>query len=174
MRNYYGIPITRETLRACEGCGVTVRYLGEAGRTRGHCPSCSRIARQGRRYNLTASDVLAILDLQGGVCALCGKGPEGQSNVSYWHIDHDHKCCRPSDAAWAIGGGCVRGLLCIGCNTRGVAWYEYLPEDRKDWQRMNHYLSDPPARRLHAAGRLKFRLSEIARNCEDRRRFIKG
>ncbi|MFE6975483.1 endonuclease domain-containing protein [Streptomyces sp. NPDC057682] len=167
----YGIPISRETLCACAGCGVTVTYREEGGRKGGHCPSCSRIARQGRRYNLTASDVIAILDFQGGVCALCGSGPQGQSTVSYWHIDHDHKCCWPSDAAWAIGGGCVRGLLCNGCNSRGVAWYEDLPEDRMDWQRMNDYLSDPPARRLNAAGRLKFLISDFALDCEERRRL---
>ncbi|WP_392676480.1 endonuclease domain-containing protein [Streptomyces sp. LN785] len=90
------------------------------------------MARQARRYNLTTPDVRAILKLQGYVCALCGIGPDGREDRSYWHIDHDHDCCTPSDAAWAICGGCVRGLLCSGCNTRGVAWYERLPSDRQD------------------------------------------
>ncbi|MFE2988635.1 endonuclease domain-containing protein [Streptomyces sp. NPDC059262] len=121
------------------------------------------MARQGRRYNLTAADVRAILEFQGSVCALCGNGPEGRvESSSYWHIDHDHKCCQPSDSAWAICGACVRGLLCSGCNARGLAWYEDLPADRRDWGRMNDYLTSPPARRLFLAGKLTFLLRVLA------------
>lgn len=160
--HYYGVPLTRDTLAGCEGCGATIKYR-EEGRRSGHCRSCSRMARQGRRYNLTAGDVRAILEFQGGVCALCGNGPERDASSSYWHIDHDHECCEPSDAAWSICGGCVRGLLCSGCNARGVAWYEALPRERRDWDRMNDYLTNPPARLLRLAGRLKFCLTSIVR-----------
>lgn len=164
MRHSYGIRLTRDTLRDCEGCGTTVKYWGE-GRRSGHCRSCSRMARQGRRYNLTARDVRAILEFQGGVCALCGEGSEKEETTSsYWHIDHDHQCCSPSDAAWSICGGCVRGLLCIACNVRGVAWYELLPLDRRDWGRMNDYLANPPGRRLRLAGGLQFLLGYIVRD----------
>ncbi|QEV54056.1 hypothetical protein CP981_22575 [Streptomyces platensis] len=157
-------PLTRDTLQDCEGCGTTVKYRGE-GRRSGHCLSCSQMARQGRRYNLTAGGMRAILEFQGGVCALCGEKPEREdASSSYWHIDHDHQCCAPSDAAWSICGGCVRGLLCIGCNARGVAWYELLPLDRRDWGRMNDYLTNPPGRRLRLAGGLQFLLGDIVRD----------
>ncbi|MEU6825442.1 endonuclease domain-containing protein [Streptomyces atriruber] len=151
----YGVPLTRDTLHDCKGCGVTIKYWGE-GRRGGHCQSCSQLARQGRRYNLTAGDLRAILDLQGGVCALCGQGPDRDGSSSHWNIDHDHECCKPSDAAWSICGACVRGLLCRECNARGLAWYESLPRDRRDWRRANDYLANPPARRLRLAGTLKF------------------
>ncbi|MFJ9420190.1 endonuclease domain-containing protein [Streptomyces sp. NPDC101227] len=69
----------------------------------------------------------AILELQGGVCALCGEKPEREgASSSCWHIDHDHRCRAPSDFARSICGGCVRGLLHSGCNARGVAWHEAL------------------------------------------------
>jgi hypothetical protein len=44
----------------------------------------------------------------------------------------------------------------MGCNARGLAWYELLPRDRRDWGRMNDFLTNPPARRLRLAGVLKF------------------
>ncbi|MGW4687684.1 endonuclease domain-containing protein [Streptomyces sp. NPDC004244] len=101
------------------------------------------MARQAKRYNLTVNDVNAILEVQGHVCALCNRGPQGSEGRSYWHIDHDHNCC--SSHRWTCGW-CVRGLLCIACNARGVAWYEQLPSNQQDWQRMNGYLANPPAR----------------------------
>ncbi|WP_093752986.1 endonuclease domain-containing protein [Streptomyces sp. CFMR 7] len=149
----YGIPLTDGSLLDCEACDAPYRF-GVGGRVRGHCLSCSVIARQARRYNLEASDMHAILEHQHHVCALCGRGPRGDEETSYWHVDHDHQCCQPWDF---ICGGCVRGLLCAGCNMRGVAWYEALPIDRQDWERMNDYLANPPARRLRLAGHLRFR-----------------
>ncbi|MCC2278901.1 endonuclease VII domain-containing protein [Streptomyces sp. ET3-23] len=151
----------------CEECRVPYRF-GVRGRVRGHCLSCSVVARQARRYNLKASDVYAILELQGHVCALCERGPRGDEETSYWHIDHAHECCQPWDF---ICGGCVRGLLCAGCNMRGVAWYETLPNDQQDWERMNSYLANPPARRLRLAGTLRFR--DLAAVRSDRRRYPK-
>ncbi|MFE5934340.1 endonuclease domain-containing protein [Streptomyces sp. NPDC056470] len=139
----YGIPLTDDTLMDCDQCGAAYKY-GVRGRVRGHCLSCSPMARQAQRYNLTVNDVNAILEVQGHVCALCSQGPQGDEVRSYWHIDHDHNCCLSQD--WTCGR-CIRGLLCLGCNSRGVAWYERLPRDRQDWQRMNDYLANPPAYR---------------------------
>lgn len=30
---------------------------------------------------------------------------------------------------------------------RGLAWYERLPPERRDWPRMNSYLAEPPRHR---------------------------
>jgi hypothetical protein len=60
-----------------------------------------RAARLLYQYGLSQADFDALLDRQGGVCAICkkvgwnGKGP---------YVDHDHAT------------GKVRGLLCMKCN----------------------------------------------------------
>lgn len=52
------------------------------------------------RYGLTPSDVQAMLEKQGGACAIC------VLPLTKHHIDHCHTT------------GKVRGLLCHRCNTR--------------------------------------------------------
>lgn len=75
------------------------------------------IVHYGRGISQFARD--AILALQSGRC-LCGvvdPGPEG------WELDHAHDCTaghRPMNYCVA----CVRGLLCVPCNRRAIAWYE--------------------------------------------------
>jgi hypothetical protein len=55
-------------------------------------------------YGLTLEDYDAMLEAQGGVCAICGGGPIG-GREKYLCVDHDHET------------GKVRGLLCGHCNT---------------------------------------------------------
>ncbi len=50
-----------------------------------------------RRYGITAAEVDAMRDEQGGLCALCRERPAQ-------HVDHDHLT------------GKVRGMLCSCCN----------------------------------------------------------
>lgn len=50
-----------------------------------------------RRYGITAEDADAMLQEQGGVCAICRVAPAA-------HVDHDHST------------GKVRALLCFNCN----------------------------------------------------------
>jgi hypothetical protein len=50
-----------------------------------------------RRYGITAEDADAMLEAQGGLCAICLTAPAG-------HVDHDHKT------------GAVHALLCFNCN----------------------------------------------------------
>src|SRR3954447_2103828 len=49
-----------------------------------------------RRYGITSADVHAMVEAQGGTCAVCDGKPE--------HVDHDHATGR------------VRGILCFNCN----------------------------------------------------------
>ena len=49
-----------------------------------------------QRYGLTSADVEAMIEAQGGTCAVCPGKPE--------HVDHDHQT------------GEVRGILCFNCN----------------------------------------------------------
>jgi len=53
-----------------------------------------------RTFGITQADYEAILQMQRGGCAICGK-PPGKISL---HVDHDHAT------------GEVRGLLCVGCN----------------------------------------------------------
>jgi hypothetical protein len=50
-----------------------------------------------RRYGITAAAADALLDQQGGLCAICRAAPAV-------HVDHDHAT------------GAVRALLCFNCN----------------------------------------------------------
>lgn len=62
------------------------------------------------KYNMTIAQHVALLDAQGGVCAICGgTNPNGYRLA----VDHDHACCPGNTSC----GRCVRGLLCAGCNT---------------------------------------------------------
>jgi hypothetical protein len=49
-----------------------------------------------RRYGITGADFEAMVQAQGGTCAVCDGKPE--------HVDHDHAT------------GEVRGVLCFNCN----------------------------------------------------------
>lgn len=64
-----------------------------------------------KKYSITPEEFEAMLDSQGGVCAVCGTdSPGGRGN---FHVDHDHECC-PGTANSC--GQCIRGLLCHACN----------------------------------------------------------
>lgn len=139
--------IEKDDAEQCEQCSDDYSR-SEKGRVKGRCRTCSAAYRQAQKYGLTIARVNAILRVQDDACAICGENPgdAGMEGVSYWQIDHDHACC---DRAGSCGE-CVRGLLCKSCNMWGVAWYERLPEERRDWPRMNAYLADPPAQRPEA------------------------
>jgi hypothetical protein len=50
-----------------------------------------------RRYGIGAAEVDAMVEAQGGLCAICGENPAE-------HVDHCHDT------------GAVRGILCFNCN----------------------------------------------------------
>lgn len=67
-----------------------------------------------RNFGITLADYNAMLDRQGGVCAICGGPPTDRRNrrrgkqlvfVARLVVDHDHDTGR------------VRGLLCGACNS---------------------------------------------------------
>lgn len=59
-----------------------------------------------KRYGITVDDYNAMLDAQGGGCAICG-GAQADGRDFRLHVDHDHETGR------------VRGILCGSCN-RGL------------------------------------------------------
>lgn len=103
--------------KRCWACGGWLpeeefyRSSREADGLTGSCRSCyAQRARRStcERYGLTEGEYDALLEQQGGVCAICRK-PCERGCLS---IDHDHRCC-PGDRSC---GKCVRGLLCRRCN----------------------------------------------------------
>jgi hypothetical protein len=77
----------------------------EAARTAG-CNRNQRELNLKKLYGLDLNAYEALLNSQGGVCAICGEPPRGEGrNQKHLHVDHDH------------ASGKNRGLLCGGCNT---------------------------------------------------------
>ncbi|MEY2423977.1 MAG: hypothetical protein QOI95_4044 [Acidimicrobiaceae bacterium] len=78
-------------------------------------PERKRALRNGyyrRTFGITADDVDAMIEKQGGKCIICGRTPE---RLASWHVDHCHDT------------GVVRGILCIDCN-QGIGKFHEDPE----------------------------------------------
>jgi hypothetical protein len=71
------------------------------------CRRCTADAHTQRRYKV---DYDALLERQGGRCAMCGT--DACASGQRFSVDHDHSCC-PGEFSC---GKCVRGLLCRKCN----------------------------------------------------------
>jgi hypothetical protein len=109
--------VVPEGHRWCPAC-ASVKPLDEFPRNKGdrlgrgaYCKPChnaktretykrlygsSREYHLRRRYGLTSAEVDAMIEAQGGTCAVC----PGEAQ----HVDHDHET------------GLVRGILCFNCN----------------------------------------------------------
>lgn len=76
------------------------------------CLDCATDQHRLRRYGLTVERYDEILARQSGGCGICGEAcPSGRRLA----VDHDHECC-PRHALRTCGQ-CVRGLLCMTCNS---------------------------------------------------------
>lgn len=119
--------------KVCTGCGLKKPFAQfyfdrQADRPVSACKECMRERRKNykppvrerrqlsaRRYRLvniysiTPEQYDHMLEKQGGVCAICEKSSEDRM----LSVDHDHACCPGPRSC----GRCVRGLLCITCNT---------------------------------------------------------
>lgn len=116
--------------------------LSKQGTPRVDCKDCTFLHYVKRTYGLTPEDLDELLVIQGNRCAIC-KAPEAGYGRR-WHVDHDHSCC-PGEKSC---GKCVRSLLCLTCNARGLPWYEALPKEMQTIEEINEYLINPPGLRL--------------------------
>lgn len=93
-----------------------------------------------KTYSLTADEARALIEHQGGLCAICGWATGRTRALSF---DHDHKagCEHPTDVACKR---CMRGALCRPCND----FLGYVRDDPAAFARGYWYLLDPPARAL--------------------------
>ena len=72
------------------------------------------------RLGLTEDRYNQMLEEQGYACAICREPFRGQRVC----VDHDHNCCPVGQFSHARScGKCVRGLLCVRCNT-WLGWLE--------------------------------------------------
>jgi hypothetical protein len=84
------------------------------------------------QYGLTEEDFDRLLEIQEYACAMCQEPFEDGRPIS---IDHDHACCKAEKRSC---GQCVRGLLCLRCNTALGYIERYAGLARA-------YMADPPA-----------------------------
>lgn len=90
------------------------------------------LSRRLRKFGVTLDQYDALIEAQGGVCAICEGPPNGKDDV--FHVDHDHQT------------GMLRGLLCHSCNTS----LGHFRDDVVVLQRAIEYLAEPPFRRIAA------------------------
>ncbi len=92
--------------RLCLTCGQTFTVVPKPGGKQYYCTlECRRMYQRLRRYGLTYQEYRALMERQGGVCALCRQEWRGWGGRTGLHVDHCHRTGR------------VRGLLCGDCNT---------------------------------------------------------
>jgi hypothetical protein len=85
-----------------------LQRLKALGTKRVRCRDKARAYHRKHLYGLTAEAYAALLDSQGGKCAICALPPREGKTL---HVDHDHT------------SGAVRGLLCARCNVK-IGVYE--------------------------------------------------
>lgn len=93
----------RKGLQPCSLCGGPKSGV-ERARLCAECKPWAGYARSLRLYGMTPKSYVAMLESQGGGCAICGEKPTTQR----LSIDHDH--ANPDIKS------SVRGLLCSKCN----------------------------------------------------------
>jgi hypothetical protein len=97
-------------------------------------PAVSRRRRQAYkllRYGLTQELFNRLLAAQGNTCGMCRMPFDDNQPI---FIDHDHACC-PAEKTSC--GTCVRGLLCLSCNTA-------LGHIERKYNLARAYLDSPP------------------------------
>lgn len=113
----FGTGTRRSRCRACIRQYAAARYQ----RTKADRLEWERWAHLRKKYRLSQEQYAAMLAGQGGGCAIC-KSPSSGGRGSF-HVDHDHACCSGTGSC----GSCIRGLLCLRCNT-GIGSFRDAPE----------------------------------------------
>lgn len=87
------------------------------------------------RFGITEKQFDQLLEHQDYACGICREPFDVGQRVC---IDHDHACCPvPPDGRSRSCGRCVRGLLCVRCNT-WLGWMETYGAS------VNTYLANQP------------------------------
>lgn len=94
----------RRTVR-CSMCQAL--RADDNGPHQAYCPRCAYIWRLKYKYGITPEGYQAMIEAQGGGCAICGI-----SQSQLWKDDWNH----PLEIDHCHDTGRVRGLLCSSCN----------------------------------------------------------
>ena len=110
---FYAHHTTRDGLRSkCKPCQVAASKRCWDALTPEVRTARNRRSNLKHVFAMTPARYDAILEAQGGGCAICGATQSGVVGRRM-AVDHDHACCSGTRTC----GKCVRGLLCRGCNT---------------------------------------------------------
>jgi hypothetical protein len=123
--------------RWCSGCQSFVLLVDCTG---SRCKTCASVGSHSSRliaeYGVTREFFEALLELQGGVCAICGANIRSKRPA----MDHDHLTGRS------------RGLVCAdndwGCNMKILAKMDHSGDPLAMAYRLVAYFTDPPAAKV--------------------------
>jgi Recombination endonuclease VII len=91
-----------------------------------------------RGYGLTRATFDQLLETQRHACGMCGEPFQESGRIC---IDHDHACCASEKKSC---GQCIRGLLCLSCNTT-------LGHIERNQELARRYQTNPPGPFVRAA-----------------------
>lgn len=90
-------------------------------------------------YGLTPLDVEKLLEIQNYSCAICKELLKPRRTV-----DHSHQCCASTRSC----GKCVRGILCVRCNT----FLGVIENNVGILDSVQNYLTNPPVNKIQKKG----------------------
>ncbi len=102
-------------MKSCKRCKIEksdIQFYSNGPTFRAECKPCTRIIQRAGKYRTTVENLEAIYLQQNSCCAICKR----EFDLLNLHVDHDHECC-PHDKNSKKCGKCIRGLLCVSCNS---------------------------------------------------------
>ena len=136
-----GYPLFHFIMKECKSCkelkafSEFYKYSGDShrhvpGALRPYCKICDNKIRRLYNRGITEEKFESLFFQQGEKCWICQDLFLDRRRA---YIDHDHSCCSSKRSSC---GKCVRGLLCVKCNTA----LSYFRDDIEIFKRAIQYL----------------------------------